>query len=251
MKKGIIILLSVITWSGVAMAQGRLMFDLSHGQFLDKFTEPGFYDYVIPGYLDILERYGIEYVPNEKEITTESLSGIDVLLMLSPLAREYQKPITENEKKAITDYIRSGGTLLMFVDEEEYRVILDEYGANDITRQFGIEIGDDITDVPGNCGAITFENEIFKGRREVPYSGSRKLRGGIPASVCMEGGWLHSSYVKTGNGGKLFVAAETMVALLMGYPDGERNVHKMMETRWWGKDSRLFMEELIVWGMAE
>lgn len=50
MKKGIVILLLIVIGSSVAMAQGRLMFDLSHGQFLDKFTEPGYYDYVIPGY---------------------------------------------------------------------------------------------------------------------------------------------------------------------------------------------------------
>lgn len=251
MKRLLLITMLMLTAITAATAQKRLMFDLSHGQFLDKFTEPGYYDYVIPGYQEILDRHGIEYVPNEEEITSERLEGIDALLMLSPLTREYQKPITETEKQAIIQYINGGGSVMMFVDEEEYRVILDEYGANDITRPFGIEIGDDITGVPGNCGAITFENEIFGNRWEVPYSGSRKLRGGIPASVCMEGGWLHSSYVKTAGGGKLFVAAETMVALLMGLPDGERNVHKMMQTRWWGKDSRHFMEDLIVWSVSE
>ena len=37
----------------------------------------------------------------------------------------------------------------MFIDEIEYRVILKEHGANDITKPFGIEIGDDITEVLG------------------------------------------------------------------------------------------------------
>lgn len=243
----LILFLVLIAASVGASGQKRLMFDLSHGQFEDKFVDKSYYDYVIPGYQEILSRNGIEYVPNATEITEESLKDIDVLLMLSPLARETQKPITEGEKIAIVDYIKGGGSVIMLVDEEEYRVILDEYGANDITKPFGIEIGDDITDVPGNCGAISFENEIFHGRREVPYSGSRQIRGGIPASVCMEGGWLHGSYIKLENGGKLFVIGETMVGLLMGYPDGERNVHKMMQTRWWGKDSRLYMEELILW----
>ena len=101
-----------------------------------------------------------------------------------------------------------------------------------------------------NIGAAVARGEQEK-LAEVPYSGSRKIKGGIPASVCMEGGWLHSSYVKPEGGGKLFVAGETMVALLMGYPDGERNVHKMMQTRWWGKDSRLYMKELIAWSIKE
>lgn len=43
------------------------------------------------------------------------------------------------------------------------------------------------------------------------------------------------------------MAGETMVALLMGGPDGERNVHKKMESKWWGKDSRLYMKELLAW----
>ena len=232
-------------------AQKKLMFDLAHGQFQDTFIEPSYYDYVIPGYKEILDRNGIEYVANEKEITAESLKGIDVLLMLSPLSRKTQIPIKEGEKQAIIQYIKNGGSVIMMVDEESHRVILDDYGANDITKVFGIEIGYDVEGVPGNCGAISFENEIFGGRREVPYSGARKLKGGIPASVCMEGGWLHSTYVKLDNGGKLFVLGETMVGLLMGLPDGERNTHNMMQTKWWGKDSRLYMEELIKWSVKK
>ncbi len=250
MKKVILFLLVVLAVPTIS-AQKRLMFDLSHGQFQDVFVSPSYYDYVIPAYKEILSRNGIEYVENTEEITRESLKGIDVLLMLSPLAISTQKPITETEKEAIVHFIREGGSVIMMIDEESHRVKLDEYGANDITRQFGIEIGDDITDVPGNCGAVSFENEIFNGRREVPYSGSRLMKGGIPASVCMEGGYLHASYVKLENGGKLFVTAETMVGLLMGYPDGERNIHKKMETRWWGKDSKLYMEELIQWCIRE
>lgn len=67
----------------------------------------------------------------------------------------------------------------------------------------------------------------------------------------MEKGYLHASYIKLDNGGKLFVAGETMVALLMGLPNGERNVHKMMETKWWGKDSILYMKELLAWSIKQ
>ena len=37
----------------------------------------------------------------------------------------------------------------------------------------------------------------------------------------------------------------------MGYPDGERNGHKMMETRLWGKDSRTYMKELLEWALKK
>ena len=241
---------AIAVHSAVAAAP-KVAFNLSHGQFQDVFVNPSYYDYVLPEYRDICSELGAEYAEIKDGVTAEALAGVKTLVMISPLARSTQKPIAADEKKAIIDFIERGGSVLMFVDEEEYRVILAEYGANDITRRFGIEIGDDIMGLPGNCGAVSFENEIFGGRREVPYSGSRKIKGGIPASVCMEGGWLHGAYVKTGCGGKLFVAGETMVALLMGYPDGERNAHKMMQTRWWGKDSRLYMKELIAWSIKE
>ena len=253
MKKLTLTIIAIIAalTSGVAQEQKRLMFDLFHGQFQDVWVDPSFYDYVIPGYQEILLRNNVEYVPNTSEITSESLKDIDVLLMLSPLARKTQVNITEGEKAAITDYLKGGGSVIILVDEEEGRVNLKEYGVNDITKQFGIELGEDITDVPGNCGAVSIENEIFGGRREIPYSGSRKVYGGIPASLCMEGGYVHGAYVKLEGGGKLYVTGETMVGLLMGFPDGERNVHKRMQTRWWGKDSHLFMEELIMWSLKK
>jgi len=229
----------------------KILFDLSHGQFQDVFVDPSYYNYVLPGYKEICKELNAEYSEINGTITSKVLEGVKTLVMISPLARSTQKPIKEEEKSAIISFIKNGGSLLMFVDEEEYRVILKEYGANDITKKFGIEIGEDIEGLPGNCGAVSFENEIFKGRREIPYSGSRKIVGGIPASVCMEGGWLHASYVKLENGGKLFVAGETMVALLMGQPDGERNVHKKMESKWWGKDSRLYMKELLAWSIKK
>lgn len=225
----------------------KIAFDLSHGQFQDKFVDPSYYDYVLPAYREICAELGAEYGEIRGEVTPESLKGVRALIVISPLARSTQRPFGEGEKKAVVDFIRAGGSVAMFVDEEEYRVILSEYGVNDITRPFGIELGDDIEGLPGNCGAVSFENEIFGGRREVPYSGSRKVRGGIPASVSMEGGWAHACYVKPAGGGKLFVAGETMVALLMGGPDGERNVHKKMASKWWGKDSRLYMKELLAW----
>lgn len=250
--KFFVLLLSLMAAGVVAGAQESvLLFDLAHGQFQDVFVEPSYYDYVIPDYKEILKELNCAYRENRGEITSETLKDVNVLLMLSPLAKSTQKNITEREKQAIVGFIQNGGRVIIMVDEEQYRVNLQEYGANDITKQFGIELGDDIQGLPGNCGAVSFENEIFGGRREVPYSGSRHLKGGVPVSVCMEQGYLHASYALTPKGGKLYVAAEAMVGLLMGYPDGERNIHKMMQTRWWGKDSHLYMKELLAWTLKE
>ena len=142
----------------------KILFDLSHGQFQDVFVDPSYYNYVLPNYTKICKEIGAEYLEINKTITTNSLENIKTLVMISPLARSTQKPIKPEEKSAIISFIKNGGSLLLFVDEEEFRVILKEYGANDITKPFGIEIGDDITDVPGNCGAVSFKNEIFWGK---------------------------------------------------------------------------------------
>lgn len=235
----------------IKAGQKTVMFDLSHGQC--RGIEPGFETYpeVIPGYEAIVGECGARLLVNDSsEINAGLLSDVDVLIMLSPLSNTLQRDITAVEKQAIVDFVKGGGCLLFFVDDE-HRVDITRYGANDITRPFGIEFGPDVKGLPGNCGAVSFENEIFGGRREIPYSGARLMRGGIPASVCMEQGYLHASFVKLPNGGKLFVAADTMVGLLMGYEDGERNVSKKMLSRWWGKDSRLYMRELIQWMLSD
>lgn len=250
MRKKILVVCALLMAVVGVSAQKKGLFDLSHGQFQDTFVAPSYYDYVIPEYEQMAAAGGYQWVMNRDEITSETLQGIDVLLMLSPLSKTTQKNLTEVEKQAIRQFIERGGSVILFVDEEKHRVNLEAYGVNDLTRRFGIEVLGDF-EVPGNCGAVTFENEIFGGLREIPCSGVRGVKGGIPASVCMEQGRQISSYVRLDNGGKLYVAGETMVALLMGYPDGERNVHRMMESRWWGKDSRLYMKELIDWAFSD
>ena len=248
MKKLVCMCASLMIVLGTS-AQQKVMFDLFHGQFKDTFVDSTYYDYVIPGYEEIAREGGYQLVMNKSEITAQALDSVDALLS----CRHYQKHTDKfhrSEKRAITDYIRQGGSVIMFIDEEKHRVDLEKYGVNDITQEFGIEVLYDF-DVPGNCGAVTFENEIFGGRREIPCSGVRGVKGGIPAGVCMEQGYQMASFVHLDNGGKLYVAGETMAALLMGYPDGERNVHRMMETRWWGKDSYIYMVELLLWALKE
>ena len=227
----------------------NILFDLSHSQC--RGIEEGYetYPLVIPGYEKIASEVGANLVLNEEaEITSELLKDVDVLVMLSPLSIQLQKNLSEVEKHALINFVKEGHSLIFFVDDD-HRVNRATYGANDVTRPFGIEIGAQ-AEVPGNCGAVSFENEIFSGRLEIPYSGACLMKGGIPASVSMESGLQHSGYVVLPNGGKIFVAADTMVGLLLGYPDGVRNdISMKMATRWWGKDSYQYMKELITWAL--
>jgi len=47
-------------------------------------------------------------------------------------------------------------------------------------------------------GVLVFKMKFLE-EEGIPYSRSRKIKGGIPASICMEEGWLHGSYVKLEN----------------------------------------------------
>lgn len=230
-----------------------IMFDKSHGQCLgSSYTAD-----VVPDYQKMAADNGAELVINEDQPFSEAtLEGVDVVLMLSPLQHDLQKNITSEEATALVNFINRGGSLIVFVDEEAHRVLLEPYNINAVTMPFGIEFGYD-NKIAGNNGAVSFENEIFKGRYEVPCTGMRSVKGGIPASVCMDDGYLHATYVELASGGKLFACAETMVALLMG---GDEDIErkgptrrspegKMTQTGWFGKDSRKYMADLIEWSL--
>ena len=230
-----------------------LLFDKSHGQ-----CQGGSYTAdVVPDYEKMAADNGAEFVVNEDQPLNEAtLAGVDVVLMLSPLQHDLQKNITTEEAAALVNFIKRGGSLIVFVDEESHRVHLEPYNINAVTTAFGVEFGYD-NKIAFNNGAVSFENDIFKGRYEVPCTGMRSVKGGIPASVCMDDGFLHATYVELENGGKLFACAETMVALLMG---GDEDIErkgptrrtpegKMTQTGWFGKDSRQYMADLIEWSL--
>ncbi len=229
-----------------------LMFDKSHGQCLgSSYTAD-----VVPDYEKMAADNGAQLVINEEPFSEATLKGVDVVLMLSPLQHDLQKNITDEEAAALVNFINRGGSLIVFVDEEAHRVLLEPYNINAVTKPFGVEFGYD-NKIAGNNGAVSFENEIFKGRYEVPCTGMRSVKGGIPASVCMDDGYLHATYVELESGGKLFACAETMVALLMG---GDADIErkgptrrtpegKMTQTGWFGKDSRQYMADLIAWSL--
>ena len=241
-------LLTVLAMS--VYAQKTIMFDLSHSQCRDVYEGHETYPLVVPAYREMAAEVGAQLVVNEEsEITSKLLKGVDVLVMLSPLSNQLQKDLTAVEKEALVKYVKKGGSLIFFVDDN-HRVDVNRYGANDVFRPFGIEVGKDVP-LPGNVGAVSFKNEIFKERYEIPYSGACLMTGGTPVSVCMEEGYLHGTYVQLKNGGKLYVGGDTMVGLLLGYPDGERKTHNKMETRWWGKDSRPYMTDLLAWALKK
>lgn len=202
-------------------------------------------------YQDIVEnQLGAKLIINEdKEVDSELLKKADVLIVLSTLSSTaIKKTRSANEISSIIIFVKNGGRLIFFTDEDR-RMNIDAFGANEIVKPFGMEFGNDFP-MARNVGAISFVGEFIKGRYELPYSGSRELKGGIPISVMnAEGGNVHGAYIKLDNGGKLAAFGETMVGLFIGgvkfeMPDGTSLV-------WKGKDNYQFMKELIGWMLEQ
>lgn len=245
--KRTLVLVACLLLATIASAQPRLLFDRAHGQCKgNNYTAD-----VLPDYHTMCEELGVEFVINDEKFSDSLFEDFDVVLMISPLQKDLQVDLTEEETTAIVNFINRGGSFILFVDEESHRVEIERYGINRALKVFGVELSsEDVSGVRGNCGGISFENEIFTGRYEVPYSGGRQVKGGIPAAVCLDGGWVHSTFVNTTNGGKLFASGETMVALLMGSDEVERHGRATMTQRgWFGKDSHKFMSDIIAWAI--
>lgn len=202
-------------------------------------------------YRDVLEnQLGAKLIINEDlEVDSKLLKKTDVLIVLSTLSGATDKKTrSEKEIRAIVNFVQRGGRLVFFTDEDR-RMNMQTFGANEIVRPFGMEFGSDLPMVR-NSGAISFVGEFINGRYELPYSGSRVLTGGIPLSVMnAEGGHIHGAYVKLDNGGKLAAFGDTMVGLFIGgvefqMPDGSVLV-------WKGKDNYQFMKELLGWMLKD
>ncbi|KAF0236604.1 MAG: hypothetical protein FD181_2603 [Prolixibacteraceae bacterium] len=206
---------------------------------------------IFANYREIVEnQLGATLIINEgREVGREMLKKTDVLIVLSTLSgATVKKTRSANEINSIVNFVKNGGRLIFFTDEDR-RINIKAFGANEIVNPFGMKFGNDLPMVR-NVGAMSFVGEFIKGRYELPYSGSRELTGGTPISVMnAEGGHLHGAYVKLKNGGKLAAFGDTMVGLFIGgvkfeMPDGTSIV-------WKGKDNYQFMKELIGWMLEQ
>lgn len=177
------------------------------------------------------------------EITKSMLKGKYGLILFGP------KEILKSEKQAVVKFIKSGGSILIIVDQERRTPL---YGINDIISPFGIELTDDILS-PHNCGAIAEKSEVCAERREIPYSGGRSVKGGhVISKVYMDGNYTHSAYVRTKKNGKIIVMGEAMAGIFMGTPTGVRLTGtKPSDTNYWGKDSKIFMKEICAFLVKE
>lgn len=183
---------------------------------------------------------------NAAKVSDTTLDGKDGLILFLPTMT-----FLEAEKHAIIRYLHAGGSLLLIFDEER-RMSLQEVGVNDLITPFGMELTGD-TPVRHNCGAIAALGEICKDSRELPYSGGRSIKGGhVISSVYDEGDYVHSAYTLLPSGGKIIVMSDGMAGLLLGSPNGVRfSGTGPTDSKYWGKDSRVFMQEILAFLMED
>lgn len=206
-----------------------LVFDVSHGEF----------PFNVENYNGLLpENSGATFENNTEEITGGVLNDTYGLILFMPAMA-----LSEPEKNAIIDYLGAGGSLLLIVDEER-RMPLN--GINDIITPFNLKLTDDAP-VRHNCGAIAEKSEVCADRREIPYSRGRSIEGGtVIGKIYDEGDYVYCAYTNLPSGGKIIVMGDGMAALLMGGPDGVRfSGTGPADSKFWGKDSQIFMEEIF------
>lgn len=214
----------------------QIYFDQAHGEFPppEQMTEIG-------------NRLGYTIKTAKGPITAESLEGSRLVYLRAP-----NRTFTESEKAAIVAFVKNGGSLLLVLDEEQ-RQSLTKTGVNDLIAPFGMKLSGDTPHIP-NTGAIAKAGEINQEDRDVPYDGGREVFGGTPFAYQLDRkGHLaqpYGAYTKFDNGARVVVLAEGMASLFLGDKDAVRlHVDTITpdNTKWWGKDSAIFMQEVLAW----
>lgn len=196
---------------------------------------------------DYAKKIGVELAPGQAPITAEALQGARLVYLRTPT-----KPFTAAEKDALIAFVRGGGSLLAILDEES-RTPLATIGLNDIIAPFGLTLTAD-TEYLHNQGAIAKAGLINKVDRELPFSGGRAVKGGTPFAWQLDRDSKprepFAAYQQHENGARIVVMSDAMASAYLGKPEGVRLSgvpRDASKTVYWGKDSAIFMEEVLSW----
>lgn len=230
-----LIALGLIAGSASARDAARLVYDLGHGQTS-----------VITQMPEIGTKLGYEVDPVAGPLSAEALRGARLLYLRTPT-----KLYSDEEKSAIVEFVRGGGSLLVVLDESR-RVDLAASGVNDVIAPFGLTLTAD-TEYVHNGGAIAKAGDITRADRELPFSGGRAVDGGTPFAWQLDRDGKtaqpFAAHAKVGSA-RLVVMSDAMASAFMGKPEGVRLTgvpRDPANTVFWGKDSAIFMEEVLAW----
>jgi hypothetical protein len=180
----------------------------------------------------------------EEPMSAASLQRTRVLYLRAP-----SKTFSKDEKASIVDFVTSGGSLLLVLDEEK-RQSLATTGVNDFLSSFGMRLTPDTPYIP-NAGAIAKAGESNRADRELPYDGGRSIEGGTPFAFQLDAAGQpaqpYGAWKKVQGGGRIIVLAEGMASLFLGSEHGRRLDAANDNASYWGKDSAIFIEEVLSW----
>lgn len=212
----------------------RLVFDQAHGE------QPP------PPQLDpVARKLGLQVHTSADPITADVLKGASILYLRAP-----SQEFTAAEAEAIVAFVKQGGSLLLVLDEER-RQSLEGTGVNNLIGPFGMRLTPD-TEYLHNTGGVAKAGEINQADRELPFSGGRAVEGGTAFAFQLDKAGEPSqpfgAYQGLDNGGRIVVLGEGMASLFLGDPAGVRlSGSQGQPTTYWGKDSAIFMEEVLMW----
>lgn len=223
-----------------AAESGRMLHDLSHGQ------RPFAADLPMGA---LLKKNGLTLDETKTPLTAEALAGVRVLYVRAP-----QTAFTPEETATVVEFVRKGGSLLLIVDEESRPGSPKAPEVNGLITPFGLKLTPD-TPYLHNCGGLVKAGAINRADREIPYSGGRAVEGGKPFAWRLDENGKPAEAFATStvleNGAKVVVMGEAMASLLvLGKPEGVRLTgvpRDPRNTTYWGKDSEVFMEEVLAW----
>jgi hypothetical protein len=236
--------LMALASAGAAQAQApagagssiRICADQAHGQ------AP-----LTPQYGRIATNLHAEIATVDAPTTAAVLKGCRLLVLRVPVLE-----IKPEERDAIVTFVREGGSLLLAFDEER-RAPLETTRVNDVITPFGLKLTAD-TEYLHNNGAIIRRGAISAGDRELPFSGGRAVEGGSPFGWQLDKdgkpGQVFAASTTVGKAGKVVVLSDAMATLFLGSAEGVRLTgvpRDPTRTTYWGKDSAIFMEELLAW----
>ena len=244
MKYRVLLLAAVLGFVPVDSLHGqgpgvRVIYDQAHGE------QPP------PPQMDALAKMlALDVRSSTEPITDGVLKDARLLYLRAP-----SQPFTPAETQAIVGFVKGGGSLLLVLDEER-RQSLEKTAVNNLISPFGMKLTAD-TPYLHNNGAVARTGEINKADREVPFSGGRAVEGGTPFAFQLdkEGkpAQPFGAFKRLDNGARIVVLGEGMASLFLGDPKGVRLTgvpNDPTQTTYWGKDSAIFMEELLRWVSA-
>jgi hypothetical protein len=144
----------------------------------------------------------------KSEIKPQDLADCNLFFVHIPSSK-----YTPGEIKAITQYLKKGGSLFLVMDED-YWSTLEDANVNDIIRPFGIQFGKVSPD--SAVGGYTKAGLITEKVLKITYQEGRTIQGGTPFCFNHQSeDYPFGVFTTSKNGGRIIVMGDGMTSLYM------------------------------------